>query len=77
MLAVKTEEWELFDMRHRVLKSPLKDEEINELVSEIYKLSFQPKFILRQIGKIRCLDDIKYLWRGFRAVVGKHLKDFS
>lgn len=77
VLAVEPGQWELFDMRHRILKSPLEDEEINELVSEIYKLSFQPKFIFRQIGKIRCLDDIKYLWRGFRAVVGKHLKDFK
>lgn len=76
-LAIKPGEWELFDMRHRVLKSPLKDEEINELVSQIYKLSFSPKFILRQIRKIRGWDDIKYLWRGARAVTGKHLRDFK
>jgi len=77
MLNVKPEQWELFDMRHRILKSPLKDEEINELISQIYKLAFQPKFVIRQICKIRCWDDILYLWRGFKSVVGKHLRDFK
>ena len=77
MLAIPDKAWELFDMRHRVLKSLLKDEEINELISQIYKLAFQPRFILRQFGKIRCWDDVKYIWRGFKAVVGKHLMDFK
>ncbi len=76
-LAISDKAWELFDMRHRVLKSPLKDEEINEMISQIYKLAFQPKFILRQICKIRCWDDIKYIFRGAKAVLGKHLKDFA
>lgn len=77
MLAIPDKAWELFNMKHRVLKSPLKDEEINELVSQIYKLAFQPKFILRQICKIRYWEDITYLWRGFLAVTKKHLRDFS
>lgn len=77
MLNVKPGEWELFDMRHRILKSPLKDKEINELISQVYKLAFQPKFIIRQICKIRCWDDIKYIWRGAKAVIGKHLRDFK
>lgn len=77
MLAISDKAWELFDMRHRILKSPLRDEEINELISQIYKLAFQPGFIIRQICKIRNFDDIKYLWRGFKSVVGKHLRDFK
>lgn len=76
-LVIPDKAWEFFDMRHRVLKSPLKDEEINEMISQIYKLAFQPKFILRQICKIRCWDDIKYIFRGAKAVLGKHLRDFS
>lgn len=76
-LVVKPGQWELFDMRNRIVKSPLSDSDINELVSQLYKLSFSPKFIWRQLKKIRSLDDIKYLWRGAKAVLGKHLKDFS
>lgn len=77
MLAVPDNAWELFDMKHRVLKSPLKDKEINEMISQIYKLSFSPTFIWRQLKKIRCFDDVLYLWRGAKAVIGKHLKDFE
>ena len=75
-LAIPDKAWELFDMRHRVLKSPLKDEEINDLISQIYKLSFSPKFIWRQLKKIRCWDDIKYLFRAAKSILFKHLKDF-
>jgi radical SAM superfamily enzyme YgiQ (UPF0313 family) len=76
-LDVKPGEWEKFDMRQRIMKSPLTEEQIKELTSSLYKLAFRPKFILRQILQIRTGDDIKYLWRGFKAVVGKHLVDFS
>jgi radical SAM superfamily enzyme YgiQ (UPF0313 family) len=76
-LDIKPGDWEKFDMRQRVMKSPLTEEQIKELTSSLYKLAFRPKFIAKQILSVRDLDDIKYLWRGFKAVVGKHLIDFS
>ncbi len=76
-LEVKDGDWEKFDMRTKILKSPLTEEEIKELTSSLYKLAFSPKFILNQIKEIRNIDDVKYLWRGFNAVVKKHLKDFK
>jgi radical SAM superfamily enzyme YgiQ (UPF0313 family) len=76
-LEVKPGEWEKFDMRQMVMKSPLSERQIKELTSSLYRLAFRPKFILRQILKIRNIHDIKYLIRGARAVVGKHLKDFA
>lgn len=76
-LSVKDGDWEKFDMRQKILKSPLTEEQIKELTSELYKLAFNPKFVFNQVVRVRNIDDIKYLWRGFKAVVGKHLKDFS
>lgn len=76
-LDVNKGEWEKFDMRQRVMKSPLTEEEIKSLTSSLYKLAFRPKFIFNQIISIRNIDDIKYLWRGFKILIGKHLKDFS
>lgn len=76
-LAVEDGDWEKFDMRQRILKSPLTENEIKKLTSELYRLAFKPRFIFNQLINVRNMDDIKYLWRGFKAVIGKHLKDFS
>ena len=76
-LEVEDGDWEKFDMRQRILKSPLTEEQIKELTSALYRLVFKPKFILNQLLSIRNIDDIKYIWRGFKAVIGKHLKDFQ
>ena len=76
-LDVKPGEWEKFDMRQRIMKSPLTEKQIKNLTSSLYRLAFTPKFIFRQIIQIKSIDDIKYLLRAFKSVVGKHLKDFS
>lgn len=70
-------EWEKFDMRKRVMKSPLTEEQIKYMTSSLYKLFFSRKYILRQLFNIRSPADVRYIFRGFSKVVGKHLKDFS
>ena len=76
-LNIKPGDWEKFDMRQRVMKSPLTEEQVKELTSSLYKLFFGKRYILKQIASIRNKDDITYLWRGFKSVTNKHLKDFS
>jgi anaerobic magnesium-protoporphyrin IX monomethyl ester cyclase len=76
-LSVQPGEWEKFDMRQSVMKSPLTEEQTTALTKELYKLFFSPKYIAKQVLGVRNIDDIKYLSRGVRSVVGKHLKDFS
>lgn len=76
-LEVGAEEWERFDMREKVMKSPLTENQIKELVSSLYRISFSPKFILKQIVQIRGYYDFLYLWRATKKVLGKHLKDFE
>ncbi len=77
LLEVKQGEWEKFDMRQKIMKSPLTEEEIKELVSSLYKLAFNPRFIFKQFTQIRNLDDMKYIFRAAKKILGKHLKDFS
>jgi hypothetical protein len=76
-LNIEPGDWEKFDMRQRVMKSPLTEEQVKELTASLYKLFFGSKYMLKQITSIRNLDDIKYLYRGFKSITKKHLKDFS
>lgn len=76
-LEVKEGEWEKFDMRTKVMKSPLGEEQIKELTSSLYRIAFSPKFIFRQIIQIRDYYDFLYLWRAAKKVIGKHLVDFK
>lgn len=74
---LKTEDWEHYDMREPILKSPIPKERIMELTQGIYSSFLTPKFILRKLSSIRSWDDISYyLVRGSQYIFG-HLKDFT
>lgn len=69
--------WEHYDMTQPVLTSPDMDaEEIMRMCSDIYKSFITPRFVLRQIMKIRSLEDMSYVLRGSKAVFG-HILDFA
>lgn len=68
--------YERFDMSHTVLTMPdMTPEQVNEMCAGIYKAFLKPKYILRQLARIRSPRDLDYVWRGAVAVVG-HLRDF-
>ena len=70
------QEYERFDMSEPVLKTPdMSPEEISELCANVYKVFLRPRFMLRQLLRVRSVGDLNYLWRGLRAVYG-HLRDF-
>ena len=73
---LKTEDWDNYDQRMAVMKSPLTEEDIKELTQGLYKSFITPKFILRKILSIRSWTDIKFLFRAAGKVLG-HLMDFS
>lgn len=77
LLNVSVGEWERFDMREKVMKSPLSEKQIKELTSSLYKLFFSPKYVLKQLLSIRNFHDVLYMCRGFWSVTKKHLKDFA
>ncbi len=69
-------DWNDYDMKSPVMKSHAPDNKIMELVQGMYKVSFQPEFILRKISSIKDVDDLKYYLRAAKKVAG-HIFDFS
>jgi|GEM_PF-220659 len=73
---LKTKDWDEFDQRMAVMKSPLTEADIKELTQGLYKSFVTPKFIVRKILSVRSFDDVKFLFRAAGKVFG-HLLDFS
>ncbi|MCP4626498.1 MAG: radical SAM protein [bacterium] len=71
-----TEDWERYDMRESVWKSPVGTREVMAFTQDLYKAALNPSFLMRKLINIRSLDDIAFLQRAGRKVVG-HLMDFS
>ena len=71
-----TEDWDEFDQRMAVMKSPLTEKDIKELTQELYKSFMTPRFIFRKIVGVRSWSDVKFLFRAGGKVLG-HLLDFS
>ncbi|HBG65469.1 MAG TPA: B12-binding domain-containing radical SAM protein [Treponema sp.] len=73
---LQTENYEDYDMRRPVMKTPVGDERLRKAVQEVYKVAFSPEFILRRLLDIRSIDDIVFLFRAAGKVFG-HLLDFK
>ena len=73
---LKTLDWDDYDMKRPVMKSPVDDEAMLELVQGIYRVAFHPEFILRRLLAIRSLSDITYFSRAARKIFG-HIFDFG
>jgi radical SAM superfamily enzyme YgiQ (UPF0313 family) len=69
-------DWDRFDMREQLFNMPdMEPAEAMELCAQVYKTFLTPRYVLRHLGSIRSLQDLGYVWRGAKAVIG-HLKDF-
>ncbi|MBI4979787.1 MAG: radical SAM protein [Spirochaetes bacterium] len=73
-LAVR--EWERYDMRDAVMKSPITGAELRHMVKELYALHFHPLSLLHKLITVRDADDIMYHYRTFHAIFFGHLKGF-
>lgn len=71
-----TEDWDEYDMREPVMKSPISHDQILSLTQGIYKSALTPKFVMKELASIRTWDDVKYYWRAGRQFSG-HLFDFQ
>lgn len=71
-----TEDWDEYDMREPVMKSPIPHDVILSLTQGIYRSALAPKFVVRELSSIRNWDDVKYYWRAGRQFAG-HLFDFQ
>ncbi|MGN0852691.1 MAG: B12-binding domain-containing radical SAM protein [Kiritimatiellia bacterium] len=72
-----TLDWDEYDMRRPVMKTPLvAEEEIKRAIREVYRGFFQPEALLRRICSTRTLFDVGFYYRGIRSLLG-HLVDFG
>ncbi|MFH1566248.1 MAG: radical SAM protein [bacterium] len=71
-----TEDYNEYDMRKPVMKTPMSKEQILELTQELYSAFLTPKFIIRKILSIRNIDDIKFFAMAAKRLFG-HLMDFD
>jgi hypothetical protein len=58
------------------MKSELTTEDVKEMTQELYRAFMTPKFIFNKIINIRKFNDIKFLGRAARKLLG-HLMDFK
>ena len=71
-----TTDWDDFDMRQPVMKSPFTDEEIKKIIRELFHGVLTPKFLIKKIFSIRNFDDVKFLFT-YAVKYLKKLRDFS
>jgi len=71
-----TQDWDDYDMRQPVMKTPMSEADIKQATQELYKVFFTPRYMFRRLLSIRSLSDVKFISRGARKVFG-HLKDFA
>jgi anaerobic magnesium-protoporphyrin IX monomethyl ester cyclase len=70
-------DYERFDMKEPVMTTPdMTPEEVMKLCDEIYKVFLTPKYMLKQLTRIRTLRDVMYSVKGATKVLG-HVKDFG
>ena len=73
---LKTRDWSAFDMKAPVMKSPIPDDKIMELVQSLYGVALNPEFIFNRLRSITSFEDIGFFIRAFPRVFG-HIFDFK
>jgi radical SAM superfamily enzyme YgiQ (UPF0313 family) len=73
---LNTNDWDMFDMRGPVMKSPIGGENLMKLVQGLYSVSFNPEFLARKLLSVRDLGDLMYFARAGKKVLG-HIFDFK
>ncbi len=71
-----TKDWDEYDMRRPILKSPLTPEDTLALTQDLYRSFISPQFVWNKLTAIRSFDDLKFIGRGIQYVWG-HLTDFN
>ncbi len=71
-----TDNYDDFDMRQPVMKTPFPHEKLLELEQELYSSFMTPQYITRKVLSIRSLHDFMYLFYMGKKLIG-HLLDFD
>lgn len=71
-----TLDWDEYDMRRAVTKTPLVSEEyIKRAIQRVYRGFLQPRVLLHRLASTRTLFDFGFYMRGIKSLLG-HLFDF-
>jgi radical SAM superfamily enzyme YgiQ (UPF0313 family) len=73
---LKTTDWEDYDMKKPVMNTPLPEEDVELMARKIYQLFFTPGYIANRVLTIRSLEDVQFILKGVKKVIG-HVRDFS
>lgn len=71
-----TEDYDRYDMREPVMKTPLTKKQILALEQDLYSTFMTPQYIVRKIRSIRSVHDFMYLFYMGKKLIG-HLLDFD
>ncbi len=70
-------EYERYDMTEPVLTTPdMEPAEVMAMCQGVYRSFLRPRFIARQLVRVRSVEDLDYVKRGVVAIWG-HLRDFG
>lgn len=76
-LRIGPTEYERLDMREPVFITPdMTPDEVMAMCRGLYRGFLDVRFLARKLSKVRTFDDVRYLLRGVKPVVG-HLLDFK
>lgn len=73
---LNTEDWDRYDMKEPIMNTLISEEDLLEAVQSVYKVAFNPEFILRKVVGIRSVEDVKFIARAGKKVLG-HVRDFK
>ncbi len=73
---LKTLDWDRYDMREPIMKSPMSDEIMMKYVQGLYSVAFNPEFLVRKFLSIRDFEDLRYFVKAGAKVFG-HIFDFK
>jgi radical SAM superfamily enzyme YgiQ (UPF0313 family) len=69
-------DWEKYDMARPAMHTPIPDDELMELVKELYGVFMSARFIMRKVLSVRAWEDVRYYAHGAKIAVG-HMLDFK
>ena len=71
-----TEDWDRYDMKQSVWKSPVSRADVLRLTRKLYKTALSPGVIARRLCSIRNIDDLRFMCRAGVKVLA-HIADFT
>jgi radical SAM superfamily enzyme YgiQ (UPF0313 family) len=69
-------DWDKYDMTRPAMYSPIPDDELMDMVKDLYSVFMSARFIMRKVLSVRAWEDVRYYAHGAKIAVG-HMLDFK